>query len=945
MARQPLALLAVLTVAGRKGASREKLISLFWPDREPHNARHLLSNTLYVIRKALGEDSVQAVGECIRLNRGVVTSDVWAFEQALEEDDLEHATSLYEGPFLDGFYIEDGGDFDHWVEPVRQRLARRYAEALEERAEQAESEGDCRAAVSWWQLLNEEDPYNSRYAVRYMLALAAARDPANAFMFAEEFERRLGEDLGMKPDPEIWALAQHLRQEPMPTGVEAAQTATRPVTVTTEREVPSSSTGVAEAALPERTNSVRAAQSRPVMYAAAIVAVLVATWLVMRLQDTQQMFSLPGADSTGVAEDALALKVAAAEPRDRIVLADFSDGGSGSELGLIVTETLRIGLAQSHEFALLEGHQLQLALRRMQMDPDSVLGATAARQLARREGLQAFITGAVSESDEGHQITARVVSALSGDVIFDTREVALDSTGIIAAVGRLSRNLREGAGEPLREVERSAPLPRVTTSSLEALRLYSEGVRARWSGHPTRARYLLEEAVTIDTAFAMAHAKLAIFESGLGRSDRVNKLTRAFALCANLPPRERQFISLLYEYIVRRDVDEAIRSARTLVNDYPDDYSGLNWLANFYAVTRKLVLAEFYYRRAIALDSSNVRGYQNAILLQLMLDRLDDAEFTHERMMARAPDHPWTWQLAAVLARFSGNNAAANAHLKSVLHLPALDVSDRLHTLRQLGAVSRIDGDIFASEQYLLDAVEVNVERNWAAGCLSHVVPMALADIHLREEPERGRLRIDRALERCPLSYIEPEERPYALLAQVYAAAAVPDRASELLTDFETARPLELRQWREALEYRKARAELSIAEARPADAIREARLIEDQRLCAHNLCELNAFILMARAFDLAGQPDSALVYYERYVHAPGYIRMWPDSYWLGPTYERLAALHAERGNAETEARYLSLFVDLWEDADAELQPRVEEARRRLGDLESGGVPLDAPAGR
>lgn len=97
---------------------------------------------------------------------------------------------------------------------------------------------------------------------------------------------------------------------------------------------------------------------------------------------------------------------------------------------------------------------------------------------------------------------------------------------------------------------------------------------------------------------------------------------------------------------------------------------------------------------------------------------------------------------------------------------------------------------------------------------------------------------------------------------------------------------------------------------------------------------MNAYHLLGRAFELAGVPDSAVVYYEKYVHAPGHIRVWADSYWLGPTYERLAALHAARGQLEDEARYLSRLVDLWENSDIELQPRVEEARQRLDDISS-----------
>jgi hypothetical protein len=40
----------------------------------------------------------------------------------------------------------------------------------------------------------------------------------------------------------------------------------------------------------------------------------------------------------------------------------------------------------------------------------------------------------------------------------------------------------------------------------------------------------------------------------------------------------------------------------------------------------------------------------------------------------------------------------------------------------------------------------------------------------------------------------------------------------------------------------------------------------------------------------------------------------------------------ERGDLEKAARYYAKFVELWENADPELQPRVEAARDRLQEI-------------
>ena len=87
---------------------------------------------------------------------------------------------------------------------------------------------------------------------------------------------------------------------------------------------------------------------------------------------------------------------------------------------------------------------------------------------------------------------------------------------------------------------------------------------------------------------------------------------------------------------------------------------------------------------------------------------------------------------------------------------------------------------------------------------------------------------------------------------------------------------------------------------------------------------------LARAFDAAGQPDSARVYYRRFLDRSHWLSLFPTHVWyLASSLERLAGLEEEAGDPEAAAPLYAEFISLWENADPELQPRVEEARRRL----------------
>src|SRR5574341_798619 len=119
--RRRLAILAVVAHASGRPVSRDKLIALFWPESNNERARHLLADSIYVLRDALGSDVVLTAGDDISLNCDRITSDVAAFLQDLDAGDLAGAIDRYAegGPFLDGVYLSDAPEFERWVEFTR----------------------------------------------------------------------------------------------------------------------------------------------------------------------------------------------------------------------------------------------------------------------------------------------------------------------------------------------------------------------------------------------------------------------------------------------------------------------------------------------------------------------------------------------------------------------------------------------------------------------------------------------------------------------------------------------------------------------------------------------------------------------------------------------------------------------------------------------------------
>lgn len=210
--KRRLALLALLASAPSRALSRDRLIGVLWPERDGAQARKLLSESLYVLRKEFGDELLDTTsGDVVALASAHVACDVWEFGEAIAAGDLERAASISDAPFLDGLFLDEAEDFERWLDLERSRIARDRQRALEQLAGLAEREGRwLDSAQSWLRLLHDE-PLSSRAVLGAANALAAGGEGPAALQTLSAFEERLRRELEVAPEPEVLELMQRLR--------------------------------------------------------------------------------------------------------------------------------------------------------------------------------------------------------------------------------------------------------------------------------------------------------------------------------------------------------------------------------------------------------------------------------------------------------------------------------------------------------------------------------------------------------------------------------------------------------------------------------------------------------------------------------------------------------------------------------------------------------------
>jgi len=612
--------------------------------------------------------------------------------------------------------------------------------------------------------------------------------------------------------------------------------------------------------------------------------------------------------------------------RDRLVLADFENRTKDSTLGPSLTEALRVDLAQSGVIRLLDAAAIGQALARMGRAPGTPLDPALARELAQREGAKAVVHGQIDPLGRGYVVSAELESAADGTALVSLRETAQDDGAIIAAVDRLSHKLRERIGESLKTIRSSDPLEQVTTRSLEALRKYSQGVRASDAADMVRAATLLEEAIALDTTFAMAYRKLAVVLSNSGGAQsRISAAaTQAFRHRDRLTPFERDLADAYYYTRVDYDPAKTEAAYRAALDQQPENGVALNNLALLFNSLRRFTEAESLAVRGLAVAPNQWALYTNAGVAQIGQAKYAAAARTVALMEQRSPSNPLRPFLRAFLALAQRHYDSAEVGARAVAET-SRDPTWQSSAAGTLAAINLVRGKLGSSEAQARRAMAFDEQRGVPGKVIDDAVEIAVMDVHYRNAPDAARREVEEALRRHPLASIPAEDRPYLDLAWLYADAGHPDRARQLLAEYEATVPEGVRRGQPFRHG--AAAQIAFAEGRFQDAIRGYRTWYDEDSCA--VCGL---FLLGRAYEKAGQPDSALAVYERAVTTPGYLRAFEEDATLGPTYRRLAELYEERGQLDKARDYYGRFVDLWKDADPELQPIVRDVKQRLARL-------------
>jgi DNA-binding SARP family transcriptional activator/tetratricopeptide (TPR) repeat protein len=500
--RRPVAVLIVAAASGQRGIARDKLVGLLWPDFHPDRARHSLTQAIYNARRVTGVDDLFLTDGVLRVNPQRVSSDIGELESAAQRGDLEGVAAQYEGAFLDGFFVPESPDFEHWVSINRARFEERVASALEELRARADRAGDDRRAIDWLRRLAVLRPLDSDTAAALAIRLAKAGDRAGALRHAQAHIEALKTQLDLEPDRSFLALIDSFRvlARAGDDNTQASQMTALPAS------------DVVAPASPRRRWI-----SRRLVVAVSVAGTAVALFAGLRT------FVDAGTRGTTPARSVT-----------RLLVAPFGTSGADSSLtylgpGLAQLLARRLdsaGVVPADDSIVSRSWQHAASRGISDSSRGSLLEVTA------RRGIRRIIYGSVIGSP-----TRAIISATEVDVPDGARIARATVEGPADSIGQFARLLV--AKLLVAEAGEDSALAHWETS-FPALRAFLNGRRAARRFAYTNASQSFRDALQLDSAFAPAALQLARMADRLGDANELDAaVARAWPYRAFLNESER----------------------------------------------------------------------------------------------------------------------------------------------------------------------------------------------------------------------------------------------------------------------------------------------------------------------------------------------------------------------------------------------------------------------
>jgi tetratricopeptide (TPR) repeat protein len=341
--------------------------------------------------------------------------------------------------------------------------------------------------------------------------------------------------------------------------------------------------------------------------------------------------------------------------KDTIVLADFDNKTGDAVFDDALKQALAVELGQSPFLNILSDRKVSQTLRMMGHLTNEPITGEVGREVCLRTGSKALLGGTISGLGNHYLIDLTAMGCATGDTLANEQGEATSKDDVLKTLSRASSSLRTKLGESLPSVQKFDVPIEATTSSLEALKNYSVGVRTQHEKGDAPSILFHKRAIELDPNFALAYAALSVSYLNLNQpSLAVENATKAYQLRDRVSEREKVRITAYY-FRATGELDKEAEAYELWTAEYPRDTAPHNNLGTNYMSMGQYEKALAEFQGGLRLNPDNALLYSNLGETYLSLNRLDEAKAALDQAFAHKLDSGILRAYVYSLAFLQGN--------------------------------------------------------------------------------------------------------------------------------------------------------------------------------------------------------------------------------------------------------------------------------------------------
>jgi len=352
--------------------------------------------------------------------------------------------------------------------------------------------------------------------------------------------------------------------------------------------------------------------------------------------------------------------------RDTILLTEFENSTGEAVFDQTLKMALAYSLAQSPFVDIVPDSKVSQTLRLMGRSPSEKVTKELGEEICMRQNLKAFITGSITKFGEIYVLTLEAINARNNESLGREFEQVGSREEVLNALTRAATGLRERLGESLSSIEKfNVPSESITTSSLEALKIFVLGREQIVNGRQFEAIPFYKKALELDPEFALAYTELAVVYRNTDQWKLAAEMTeKAFRLRESVSESEKLRITYYYHNFVNGELDKAIDTLELWRNTYPNfvvSYVSLSDSMERIGQSEKAVV---FAHEGIRIDPNYATIYMNLVESLVSLGRYDEAKKTCKTAFERKLDGTYFHLFPLMIAFIENDEAAIQENLR-----------------------------------------------------------------------------------------------------------------------------------------------------------------------------------------------------------------------------------------------------------------------------------------